>query len=114
MLRNQKHRGPDGTSWFGMSDINNFYFIKDNNNININQNLRFTFGCSRLAINDISDLGMQPISSSSEKILVCMNGEIFNFLEIKEKLKINIILKLRQIQRWLLMHMKSGGWAFEI
>ncbi len=87
MLRNQKHRGPDGTSWFGMSDINNFYFIKDNNNININQNLRFAFGCSRLAINDISDLGMQPISSSSEKILVCMNGEIFNFLEIKEKLK---------------------------
>ena len=25
MLRNQQHRGPDGTSWFGMSDINNFY-----------------------------------------------------------------------------------------
>ena len=66
------------------------HFFKKKNNVKINDILK----CidqkkiqNNYKVNDISDLGMQPISSSSEKILVCMNGEIFNFLEIKEKLK---------------------------
>ena len=44
-------------------------------------------GCSRLAINDYTDMGLQPISDINKNNWVALNGEIFNFLELKEELK---------------------------
>ena len=44
-------------------------------------------GCSRLAINDFSDKGLQPISDMYKKNWVSLNGEIFNFVELREELK---------------------------
>ena len=41
----------------------------------------------RLSIIDISDAGLQPMSSICGKIIVTYNGEIYNFKELKSKLE---------------------------
>ncbi len=44
------------------------------------------FGQSRLSIIDLSNAGHQPMSNINEDIVITFNGEIYNFLEIKEEL----------------------------
>lgn len=46
-----------------------------------------TFGHRRLAIMDLSDAGVQPMSYGDGRYLMVFNGEIYNFLEIREKLE---------------------------
>jgi asparagine synthase (glutamine-hydrolysing) len=60
------HRGPDGDGFF--SDLN------------------FAFGHRRLAIIDTSDLGSQPMCYK-ERYWLTYNGEIYNYIELKEDLK---------------------------
>ncbi|MDN3511638.1 MAG: asparagine synthase (glutamine-hydrolyzing) [Candidatus Jettenia sp.] len=57
------HRGPDGEG---------YYFGKN-----------FTFGHRRLAIIDLSKAGHQPMHYDN-KYVITYNGEIYNYLEIKE------------------------------
>ncbi|SDB48026.1 asparagine synthase (glutamine-hydrolyzing) [Butyrivibrio sp. INlla16] len=45
------------------------------------------FAQRRLSINDLSPLGHQPMTSANDRISVVFNGEIYNFLELKEELK---------------------------
>ena len=45
-----------------------------------------TFGHRRLAIMDLSDAGVQPMSYANGKYLMVFNGEIYNFLEIRSEL----------------------------
>lgn len=44
------------------------------------------FGHRRLAIIDLSQNGHQPMADLGQKVWVTFNGEIYNYLEIKEKL----------------------------
>jgi asparagine synthase (glutamine-hydrolysing) len=60
------HRGPDGEG---------FYF---------KQNVGF--GHRRLAIIDLSDDGLQPMHYQ-DKLVITFNGEIYNYLELREELK---------------------------
>ena len=46
---------------------------------------RYLCGFQRLTINDLTELGNQPMESDDEKIFLMCNGEIFNFLELKDK-----------------------------
>jgi asparagine synthase (glutamine-hydrolysing) len=65
------HRGPDDWGveiYEGMND----YFVG--------------FAQRRLAILDLSPLGHQPMHSPDGRISVVFNGEIYNFLELKEEL----------------------------
>lgn len=64
------HRGPDS---FGILDVDN------NGNI--------ILGHTRLSILDLTEAGSQPMSSASSNIVIAFNGEIYNHLKLREKLK---------------------------
>jgi asparagine synthase (glutamine-hydrolysing) len=59
------HRGPDGDG----------FYIKDN----------IALGHRRLAIIDLST-GQQPMYSDDNKIVLVFNGEIYNYIELREEL----------------------------
>lgn len=67
-----KHRGPDNGS------------IKIIKNVGL--------GHRRLSIIDLSDAANQPMSTDDDRYVIVFNGEIYNFIEIKEKLQ-NIGIK---------------------
>ena len=60
------HRGPDSGKTY----------IKDN----------VALGHRRLSIIDLSEKANQPLFSDEGDIVIAYNGEVYNFLEIKEKL----------------------------
>lgn len=66
MLDTINHRGPDARE--------------------IYINSKISFGFNRLSIIDI-DHGMQPMYSDDYKIIVVCNGEIFNYIELREELE---------------------------
>ncbi len=62
------HRGPDGRGT---------YFSPDNS---------LFLGHRRLKILDLSDAGMQPMHSFNGRYVIVFNGEIYNFLELRNEL----------------------------
>ena len=62
------HRGPDQEG----------YFFSDN----------IGFGFRRLAILDLSEAGRQPMQTSDGRYIIVFNGEIYNYLELREELKV--------------------------
>ena len=62
------HRGPDA---YG-------YYTDENNNI--------AFGHRRLSVIDLSQMGHQPMFYDDENLVIVLNGEIYNFLELKKAL----------------------------
>ena len=67
MLQAQLHRGPDATDFW------------------INQNL--VLGHNRLSIIDLSEMANQPMHSECDQYVIVFNGEIYNYLELKNILK---------------------------
>lgn len=61
------HRGPDG---FNVLTLNK----------------QILLGHSRLAINDLSDLGSQPMKDESNQNVIVFNGEIYNFKYLRDEL----------------------------
>jgi asparagine synthase (glutamine-hydrolysing) len=69
MMKSMKHRGPDDEG----------VFIKDN----------IGLGFVRLSIIDLSYAGHQPMISKDGRYVIIFNGEIYNYIELREKLKDN-------------------------
>lgn len=67
MLKIIKHRGPDDEG----------VFVKENVGL----------GHVRLSIIDLSSAGHQPMFSNENRYTIIFNGEIYNYLELKEELK---------------------------
>jgi len=67
MLDVLKHRGPDGQGIFSDRNI--------------------TLGHSRLSIIDLSEHGKQPMSNEEGDIWLSVNGEIYNFKELRTQLE---------------------------
>ena len=69
LLKVLNHRGPDqiGT-----------YFDKDG---------KIIIGNTRLAIQDLDKTGNLPMTSFTKNLVICYNGEIYNFLNLKKKIE---------------------------
>lgn len=65
-LEKMKHRGPDGSRISKQQDI--------------------TMGFNRLSIIDLSENGMQPMTSIDGKVTIVYNGEIYGFSGLRDKL----------------------------
>ena len=64
-----RHRGPDSNGTWADTDIG------------------IAFGHRRLAIQDISESGNQPMRSISGRYVIALNGEIYNFKDLKSVLQ---------------------------
>lgn len=69
MKENIKHRGPDGDG---------SYFDPVN---------KLAFGHLRLSIIDLSENGKQPMISADGDYAITFNGEVYNYIEIRNELK---------------------------
>jgi len=63
------HRGPDGAGTYLINDVG------------------LGLAHRRLSILDLSDAGKQPMSFTDESLVITFNGEIYNFIELREELK---------------------------
>ena len=69
MTERLAHRGPDGDGlWIG-------------------EDKRIGFGHRRLAIIDTSDAGRQPMFDGSDRYVITFNGEIYNYIELADRLR---------------------------
>ena len=105
MMALQKHRGPDDEGLF----------------LEKNAGLGFV----RLSIIDLSSAGHQPMSSPDGRYVIVFNGEIFNYIELRNELKVlghrfvsgsdTEVLLTAYIQ-WgeESLHRLNGMWAFAI
>lgn len=66
MMRLMKHRGPDDQGVFAENNLG--------------------LGHVRLSILDLSSAGRQPMASEDGRWILVFNGEIYNYIEIREKL----------------------------
>ena len=67
MMAIMKHRGPDDDGVFLENNIG--------------------LGFVRLSIIDLSAAGHQPMFSNDKRYVMVFNGEIYNYLELREELK---------------------------
>lgn len=63
-----EHRGPNAKG----------YYIENN---------KVAFGHRRLSILDLSNIGNQPMSINDNELVIIFNGEIYNYIEIKQDLQ---------------------------
>ncbi len=63
-----KHRGPDGEG------------------IWLSPNKKIALGHRRLSIIDLSNRGAQPMSDAGKNVWITFNGEIYNYIELKDEL----------------------------
>lgn len=89
MLNAIAHRGPDDSGYTVFnSQSGDSIFMKDPEEIN---GTGFTpdiiFGHRRLSIIDLSPSGRQPMTDEKGDLWVVFNGEIYNYIELREELK---------------------------
>jgi asparagine synthase (glutamine-hydrolysing) len=104
MIKTMKHRGPDDDGVFV------------DNNIGL--------GFVRLSILDLSLDGHQPMISKEDNLVIVFNGEIYNYIELKEELKNDFSFKsktdteviLKAYKKWgkNFLHKLNGMFAFAI
>lgn len=88
MLKVQKHRGPDDSGARALS-------LKSGKSLELDlgaaQQIAPVFDCilgfNRLSILDLSRNGHQPMASPDEKVLLTLNGEIYNAFDFQKELE---------------------------
>lgn len=77
MIDTIKHRGPDSDGTWRDTNTN------------------VVLGHKRLAILDLSESGHQPMTSHSGRYVIVLNGEIYNYLELKSEIESEKIINWR-------------------
>ena len=67
-LKSLRHRGPDDSGVW------------------VDKKLSIALGHTRLSIHDLSSSGSQPMVSPSKRYILVFNGEIYNYLELRQEL----------------------------
>jgi asparagine synthase (glutamine-hydrolysing) len=122
------HRGPDGEGYYlidsqtGQSkDIS--HSIQDIENYMDQGDL--VLGFKRLAIIDLSQVGLQPFKDQESGNIIVFNGEIFNYIELKVELinrghkfisKTDTEVLLKAYEEWGVdcLNKLNGMWSFAI
>lgn len=99
MTRAIKHRGPDGEGYllgsldgykpfFGINKNSSqlFKFIPETAIEQADEEYIYALSHVRLSILDLTDSGHQPMCDLNENYWITYNGEIYNYLELKEEL----------------------------
>ncbi len=104
MSQSIKHRGPDGEGFAFFSKTNSvpvysnetpivnkesksFLFNPNISIQNIESNYEIAFAHRRLSIIDLSESGHQPMCDTQGDYWITFNGEIYNYIELREELK---------------------------
>jgi asparagine synthase (glutamine-hydrolysing) len=120
------HRGPDAEGYFHHSgNISNLYLGTDGRTkiLDESPNKGLFLGHRRLSIIDLSDSGTQPMSKHGLTLL--FNGEIYNYLELREELvqlgiqfttktDSEVILSSFHVWREEAFHKFNGMWSIAI
>ena len=105
MSRAFKHRGPDGEGFaffleeksvpvytnetpLANKESNSFLFNPSTSLKNFDQPFKVGFAHRRLSIIDLSESGHQPMCDTTGDYWIIFNGEIFNYLELRDELKL--------------------------
>ncbi len=88
MLRIQKHRGPDDSGIRAFSVVSGKSLeLNIHEPFAIDGNFEGVLGFNRLSILDLSLNGHQPMVSPDGKVLLALNGEIYNAFDFKNELQ---------------------------
>ena len=99
IIKKLYHRGPDS----------NNYWISQNNDFPI------TLCHTRLSILDLTKAGSQPFFSEDKRFVLVFNGEIYNFLELREDLeKKGCVFKTKTDTEVLLQGLINEGIDFQL
>lgn len=90
-----RHRGPDDEGFYvGSYERNTFYELTGKDSKipgerieDFSETANLFLGHRRLSILDLSPMGHQPMLNARKNIAIIYNGEIYNYIEIKEELK---------------------------
>jgi asparagine synthase (glutamine-hydrolysing) len=84
-----KHRGPDGYGFVYFNFLSNSPGEAFHNQDGYPRLEKPTlgFGGRRLAILDLSDSGIQPMQTEDGEFWITYNGEVYNYLEIRQELE---------------------------
>src|SRR4051812_3658140 len=91
-----RHRGPDGEGFLLLNTLSGEHALRNGpdtpSNIHypfMSEDIGFQpnliFGHRRLAILDLSPAGHEPMTVQGEKLWITFNGEIYNFLELRDE-----------------------------
>lgn len=88
MLKLQKHRGPDdsGIRAFSLKSGDSVE-MNTNEAASLNGNYEGILGFNRLSILDLSKNGHQPMLSPNGKVILMLNGEIYNAFDFTDELE---------------------------
>ena len=86
MLKEVKHRGPDYTSYIGFS-LSNGKTIRRREDKSVLKPPGVVIGHARLSILDLTPSGHQPMGDENKRFWIVHNGEVYNYIEIRNELK---------------------------